>query len=158
MHIPQTRRPCSGSVIGSRKENDGWGGLNEGAEHHSEVCCPPRVPAECSILPALLGTMARAEVAMMLLQGGQLSNRSVVCGRWREGGMWFCFHWLKAEQVRWCSVVLLAVEHNTLLFKRQTVRCSSSFYPDAYWHMCNHSNYGWKKWFLLVFKLPSEYV
>lgn len=84
----------------------------------------------------------------------------VVSGPWemerRWHGVQFYFHWLEAEQVKWSSVILLAVEHNSLLFKRRTVRCSSSFYPDVYWHICNHSNYGWKNRYLVIFKLPSE--
>lgn len=110
-------------------------------------------------LPAPPGTMAHAEVAVVLLQAGW-SIFTLVSGpremerRWY--GVQLCFHWLESEQVKWSSVMLLAVEHNALLFKRQTVRCFSSFYPDTYWHICNHSNYGWKNWDLVVFKLLSE--
>lgn len=44
-------------------------------------------------------------------------------GLWQTERRWhgaqLCFHWLKAEQVKWSSVRLSSVEHNALLSKRE---------------------------------------
>ena len=52
---------------------------------------------------------------VVLLQTGW-SIFILVSGLWQTEGSWhgvqLCFHWLEAEQVKWSSVMLLAVKHN----------------------------------------------